>query len=550
MGSVDVETIVVNGENVHQKVGARESVNKLHDLVHKLEEENDLPSPKKHENGFSEHFESSNSVSHDENMNNNDRCSLENVGPVQEFEFDTDLDSEDSWLFESPKKFQTPGPSRSPEKWLKDDTSTPELMRVRGSLSAKLEVIAFESRKGQYQKLSNRKDSSEVRRISKQNKFGSMNSVLSLDWDYDEDDELSIGSEHVSLEDVTNHYRPEDDYDSDPEPRAYHDMPPQIASQLLNLSRDRHAWTDPGRKTKADTSIERTFSLDWSDDEELHPMQIDFNKSSQSSARSRIQVAPNPTIVKRGGSGLGVATPRARENYDYDDLVAKPTGGVRPRKGPTRDDTDFRMSSPDDAEFSEHAPVVPRGAKRARQTSHTKHRITFASCDVIIEEDFRAFRAVDVASPRGVGNIAKPVQRRKAPEQAEQVGAVRLRGPGSFNNLKPRGPGGLGKSHSASELQTKSGDASFKVNLPNSGEGAVIRRRGPAPVQDSSPSPRRPKEPSAVARVQGIPQVRRSTGSLPVKSESAARPRRSHSPGSGVPRPRGQVVTQSWQADY
>lgn len=520
MGSVDVETIVLNGENVHQKLGARESVNKLHDLVHKLEEENDLPSPKKHENGFAEHFESNNSVSHDENMNNNDRCSLENVGPVQEFEFDTDLDSEDSWLFESPKKFQTPGPSRSPEKWLKDDTSTPELMRVRGSLSAKLEVIAIESRKGQYHKLSNRKNSGEVRRISKQNKFGSMNSVLSLDWDYDEDDELSIGSEHVSLEDVTNHYRPEDDYDSDPEPRAYHDMPPQIASQLLNLSRDRHAWTDPGRKTKADASVERTFSLDWSDDEELHPMQIDFNKSPQSSARSRIQVAPSPTIVKRGGSGLGVATPRARENYEYDELVAKPTGGVRPRKGPTRDDTDFRMSSPDDAEFSDNAPVVPRGAKR------------------------------DVASPRGAGNIAKPVQRRKAPDQAEQVGAVRLRGPGSSNNLKPRGPGGLGKSHSASELQTKSGDASFKVNLPNSGEGAIIRRRGPAPVQDSSPSPRRSKEPSAIARVQGLPQVRRSTGSLPVKSESAARPRRSHSPGSGVPRPRGQVVTQSWQADY
>lgn len=47
------------------------------------------------------------------------------------------------------------------------------------------------------------------------------------------DDELSIGSEHVSLEDVTNHYRPEDDYDSDPEPRAYHDMPPQIGLVLL-----------------------------------------------------------------------------------------------------------------------------------------------------------------------------------------------------------------------------------------------------------------------------------------------------------------------------
>lgn len=62
-------------------------------------------------------------------------------------------------------------------------------------------------------------------------------------------------------------------------------------------------------------------------------------------------------------------------------------------------------------------------------------------------------------------NITRPffhisVQRRKAPDQAEQVGAVRLRGPGSSNNLKPRGPGGLGKSHSASELQTKSGGKS------------------------------------------------------------------------------------------
>ena len=36
----------------------------------------------------------------------------------------------------------------SPDKWLKENLTTPELMRVRGSLSAKLDVIKIEKRKG------------------------------------------------------------------------------------------------------------------------------------------------------------------------------------------------------------------------------------------------------------------------------------------------------------------------------------------------------------------------------------------------------------------
>lgn len=36
----------------------------------------------------------------------------------------------------------------TPEKWLKENLTTPELMRVRGSLSAKLDVIKIEKRKG------------------------------------------------------------------------------------------------------------------------------------------------------------------------------------------------------------------------------------------------------------------------------------------------------------------------------------------------------------------------------------------------------------------
>ena len=47
---------------------------------------------------------------------------------------------------------QTPGKkmNSSPEKWLKDNITTPELMRVRGSLSAKLDVMKIEKRKGNY----------------------------------------------------------------------------------------------------------------------------------------------------------------------------------------------------------------------------------------------------------------------------------------------------------------------------------------------------------------------------------------------------------------
>ena len=57
-------------------------------------------------------------------------------------------------LYESPQKLQTPGRKiqASPDKWLKENLTTPELMRVRGSLSAKLDVIKIENRKGMKRK--------------------------------------------------------------------------------------------------------------------------------------------------------------------------------------------------------------------------------------------------------------------------------------------------------------------------------------------------------------------------------------------------------------
>ena len=51
-----------------------------------------------------------------------------------------------------------------------------------------------------------------------------------------------------------------------------------VARQLVKLSKDCKAWTDPGKQS------DKPFSLDWSDDEDtedLQPMQIDFNSSSK-----------------------------------------------------------------------------------------------------------------------------------------------------------------------------------------------------------------------------------------------------------------------------
>ena len=52
-------------------------------------------------------------------------------------------------LYQSPSKILTPQcRNKNTEIWLKENVSTPDLLRVRGSLSARLEVIGIENRKG------------------------------------------------------------------------------------------------------------------------------------------------------------------------------------------------------------------------------------------------------------------------------------------------------------------------------------------------------------------------------------------------------------------
>ena len=88
MGSVEVDSNV-NGEKSDRK--RLSSISKLHDLVDKLEEDGDIPqSPIKTRDILFE-----NHVNGD--IKGADEFSLENVKPLNEFDIDIDLESEDSW---------------------------------------------------------------------------------------------------------------------------------------------------------------------------------------------------------------------------------------------------------------------------------------------------------------------------------------------------------------------------------------------------------------------------------------------------------------------
>lgn len=473
----DYTTSPVNGKSTEDEKPT--NVEALQNIVNKLEESNNLPSIKSSERAVSNGQTSTDDI-----------YSLENTSGVLDEDFNFTVDSEDSWLYESPQKIQTPGKRlSSPVKWLTENITTPELMRVRGSLSAKLDVIKFEKRKGRFA------NTDPQRRKISQNRKESMNSVHSLDWEYDEDDDL-ISDDGYSYDD-------DDDFDVEKE----------LSSAYNHL--DRHAWSGepPGRGNQ--DNIERTFSLDWSDgEEELAPMKINFTSPPQRQGPTKSVVGQNGTVVRRGGSGIDdLATPRQPENYDYDDFVARPTGSVKPRRAVvphniSSDVYDETDSISDD--FDDSAPVILRGSAKR-----------------------------DTPSPRSTPGIVKPVQRRSKP--AETSCGSRPRG--SANNLvKPRTS--VPKSQSVPDM-----DSHLVAKLPAGGDGAVVRRRGAGETNGGIPAPRKSKESPQVARVQGIPQTRRSTGSIPQKNDGIPRPRRSASP-SGIVRPRGSGLSHSVQANY
>ncbi|XP_066928631.1 uncharacterized protein [Clytia hemisphaerica] len=472
------------------------SINRLLGLVNKLETENSLSSSnseKTLENGF-----------HNGHTTENDICSLENASEVTDPEFNRTINSEDenSWLYESPQKIQTPGKGiQTPEKWLTENLTTPELLRVRGSLSAKLDVMKIEKRKGLFHTDPQHRKISNIRKES-------MQSVNSLDWDYDEDKDNESRSRSLNA-------KLDDDDDFDPEKEL------SLAYQKINSDLERQAWSEPAiPRGQSNANDSKPFSLDWSDDEdELVPMKIDFNSPPN-------DVKPRGGAVVRRGVGSTInqlAAPRQSDQFDHEDFVAKPSGGVKPRRAvaPRAAVPEYDEDFAED-DFNDSAPVVPRGAPKR-----------------------------DTPSPRTSAGIAKPVQRRKASDAPPSNSGSGVRPRGSIGQIKPRGSIGVPKSSSA---PSDVGDSSLVAKIPSGdgGSGAVARRRG-AGSDAGIPAPRKSKESPQIARVQGgIPQSRKSTGSIPQmrSSEGGVRPRRSASP-SGIARPRGSgPTTQSMQANY
>lgn len=102
MGSVEVGNFMVNGDLTHDNLGPKDSVSRLHDIVHRLEEENEFLLPlRQNERSPSEHLSSNGFVAHDENGENgdfNNPFRLENVPPVNDHEFDeVEFEKDDSW---------------------------------------------------------------------------------------------------------------------------------------------------------------------------------------------------------------------------------------------------------------------------------------------------------------------------------------------------------------------------------------------------------------------------------------------------------------------
>lgn len=430
-----------------------------------------------------------------EHRNENDEYSLEGTSDVTDAEFNMTVDSEDSWLYESPQKLQTPGRKiqTSPDKWLKENLTTPELMRVRGSLSAKLDVIKIENRKGLNHTDPQIRGGEGYKKVS-------MQMVNSLDWDYDEEKDQSneYNKSRLQSDDFTDNIN--DDFDPEEELR--------LAYSKLNSDTERQAWSEPA------SNNQKPFSLDWSDGEDdLVPMKIDFNSTPGNGVKPRSSLTDGALRRRGPGSTISqLATPRQTDSYEYDDIVARPTSGVKPRGAPQPqyeeeiDSTDFNED-----DFDDSAPVVPRGAMKR-----------------------------DSPSPRNNSSgLAKPVQRRQQ---------------NTATGIKPRGSGGnLVKPRAVMPKTTSDiGDNSLVAKISQGGDGAGIRRRAPGDSGGDVPAPRKSKESPQVARIGGgIPQVRKSTGSIPQRSgEGGVRPRGSASP-SGIARPRGSgAVSQSMQVNY
>ncbi|XP_065684842.1 uncharacterized protein LOC100202714 isoform X6 [Hydra vulgaris] len=433
MDSIDYAIPINNG---YTKVVKSDNISKLHSLVNDIEVSNSVTV--KVENNFN-----------DEKVSFIEECSLDEIEPLENIEYDTDMNSEDSWLYQSPTKISTPQRSKNTEIWLKENVSTPELLRIRGSLSARLEVIGIESRKEQYNS-ARRKDSYENRKISKINKMKDFGSSMSLDWDFD-DSQIEFGGEIDYSDNI----------DSELDSISTDNI---LTRKPKHLEQTHYAWVDRLQQNNQinERKENKPFKLNWSDEEELEPMRMNFNSPTYEEQRYK-----SGLNYQRSGSGLS-----------SDGL-----GVVRPRGVQSRD-SGVQQSSNENSDND-----AGRGSR-----------------------------------------ISKPVPRRN-PEIASES-----------NLVKPRG--------SMTQLKLSSSPSTMHKSVSESCvNDSAVRRRGTPVSTETLVAPRKSLEPPQVSRVQGLSNVRKSTGSIPKRDENVAKPRRSVSP-SAIARPRGQVVTRSYQADF
>ncbi|XP_065669045.1 SLAIN motif-containing protein 2 isoform X11 [Hydra vulgaris] len=439
MDSIDYAIPINNG---YTKAVKSDNISKLHSLVNDIEVSNSITV--KVENNFN-----------DEKVSFIEDCSLDEIEPLENIEYDTDMNSEDSWLYQSPTKISTPQRSKNTEIWLKENVSTPELLRIRGSLSARLEVIGIESRKEQYNS-ARRKDSYENRKISKTNKMKDFGSSMSLDWDFD-------------------------------------------VRKPKHLEQTHYAWVDRLQQNNQvnERKENKPFKLNWSDEEELEPMKMNFNSPTYEEQRYKSGVNYQRSGSGLSSDGLGVVRPR----------------GMQPR------DSGVQQSSNESTGFRSNA---------------IKRSISFAEEDIILEDlDFSDYRNILIKTHNDAGRgsrISKPVPRRN-PEIASES-----------NLVKPRG--------SMTQLKLSSSPSTMHKSVSESCvNDSAVRRRGTPASTETLVAPRKSLEPPQVSRLQGLSNVRKSTGSIPKRDENVAKPRRSVSP-SPIARPRGQVITRSYQADF
>eukprot|EP00112_Aurelia_sp_Birch-Aquarium-sp1_P016179 Seg3647.3 transcript_id=Seg3647.3/GoldUCD/mRNA.D3Y31 product="hypothetical protein" protein_id=Seg3647.3/GoldUCD/D3Y31 len=437
--------------------GARE-LHKLQLMLRNLEERNDLPSPEKikahdfstEENNQGEQDEYVEEVIYlSNNVNNNSEQKIYEKIQVDSFankvhldlnkslledEFDSinmeediSIVEEDSWLLETPTKREITA-VKKPKLWLDEDVRTPELNRVKGTLASKLDLIAIQSRKEKLNSLLTKHSlgSHAESAPGRLYQAESMCSVMSLDWEYDEE----FGG--------------------------------------MSRARQASAITDsPIRRREHGGSFEDGGF------DELQPMSLNFD--SPPAQRRSVQVAPGPVITRRTGPNQGARTsPDRLVDGDGSSLIVRPTGGIRPR-------TNRMEYERPDSRDSGSGHLIRRSSLSDRSDSSGEYQGSPRSSIGSSRNSLGSVEDVGIRKPRGKDDRRfEPVRRSKTALPKTASSAMSQGGLRSSND-------NISFSKQRSSAVNDSADPSLTVKLTTeSQDGPVLRRRGANPSANSS----------------------------------------------------------------